>query len=250
MKIGDSKPINSPTPVRRVPGYNAQGGQSAQIAAASASVDSASIMGIPEAEVTPKVRDALMALMAEVETLRRELRSSQHRIQDLEEFADKDPLVPIPNRRAFVRELSRLISFAERYEMPASVIYLDLNNLKQINDTHGHAAGDAALVGIGEILSENVRESDVVGRLGGDEFGVILANANETAANQKAESLAAVIANSIVVWEKNKLSLSAAYGVYTFEPGEDAASAMAKADRDMYQRKRTMKSESAEPTKR
>ena len=74
------------------------------------------VMGIPEAEFTPKVRAAIMALMEEVDKLRREVQQSQSRIAYLEQLADQDSLMPIANRRAFVRELSRMMSFAERYD--------------------------------------------------------------------------------------------------------------------------------------
>src|SRR5690242_3612456 len=70
---------------------------------------SASVLGIPEAEFTPKVRDAIMGLMAEVETLRRELTITRIRLEDMEKAADQDGMLPLLNRRAFVRELTRYI---------------------------------------------------------------------------------------------------------------------------------------------
>lgn len=237
MKVGDSKPIGAVRPVRP----SSRNGTYQRASATAPTADTASIMGIPEAELTPKVRDAIMTLMSEVDSLRREIQSARERIGELEHFADHDPLVPVRNRRAFVRELTRLISFSDRYGMPASIVYLDLNDLKTINDTLGHAAGDAVLMHVGDLLIRNVRESDVVGRLGGDEFGVILPNANEEAGRRKAEALAHVIQQNPATWEGKRLQLSVAYGLYAFTPGEDASEAMAKADRDMYQRKKTMK---------
>src|SRR3546814_12181986 len=79
------------------------------------------------------------------------------------------------------------------------VLYFDVNNLKRINDQHGHAAGDAALKKIADVLLANVRESDLVGRLGGDEFGVILVQVDETVGREKAASLAALIDRKSVV---------------------------------------------------
>jgi len=70
-----------------------------------------------------------------------------------------------------VRQLTRTIAFSHRYGVPASVVYFDVNNMKLINDEHGHPAGDAALCHIAGVLRENTRSSDIVGRLGGDEFG-------------------------------------------------------------------------------
>jgi len=199
--------------------------------------DVVSIMGIPPAELTAKVREALMQLLSEVERLRGEIEQSKARIAHLEQLADEDALVPLVNRRAFVRELSRTISFSERYRIPSSVIYFDLNGLKRVNDTHGHAAGDAALVHIAKVLVDNIRGSDLAARLGGDEFGVILAHADEKVANDKAASLAAAVSASPLDWDGNAIALDLAWGVYTFHGGEDARDALARADHEMYVRK-------------
>ncbi|MCH7794025.1 MAG: GGDEF domain-containing protein, partial [Proteobacteria bacterium] len=108
-------------------------------------VDVATIMGVPEAELTPKVRAAIDRLMAEAQSLREELGRARRRVEYLEQLADRDPLAPVLNRRAFVRELTRMIAFAERYGVSGSVLYFDIDGMKRINDTWGHAAGDAAL---------------------------------------------------------------------------------------------------------
>jgi diguanylate cyclase (GGDEF)-like protein len=204
--------------------------------------DSVSILGIPEAELTPKVRAAITTLLAEMDRLRGELQDSRQRYDELERDANQDPLVPVLNRRAFVREMGRLISFAGRYNMTASLVYFDLNTFKALNDTHGHAAGDAALLHVGNLLMAHVRESDIVGRLGGDEFGIILASATEEVALKKAESLAELLAKSPLSFEGHELTLSAAFGTYEFKSGESAQLAMANADLAMFKRKRSMKS--------
>src|SRR3984957_11538761 len=148
------------------------------------------LAGIDERALAPEVRAALARMHQETEAMHRELAEARARIAQLERLADEDSLAPIANRRAFVRELSRMIAFTRRYGPPSSVIYFDVNGMKQINDTHGHPAGDAALRHVAEVLCKNVRESDIVGRLGGDEFGVILAQTNQEQANAKAVSLA------------------------------------------------------------
>ena len=93
-------------------------------------------------------------------------------------------MTPVINRHAFVRELTRVVSYGERYAMPSSLLYIDLNGLKQINDTYGHPAGDAALMKLATILTEQVRGSDIVGRLVGDEFGILLVHAEEAVATE------------------------------------------------------------------
>ena len=131
-----------------------------------------------------------------------------------------------------------MIAFTRRYGLPSSVIYFDVNGLKQINDTHGHPAGDAALRHIAEILSKNVREGDIVGRLGGDEFGVILAQTNQEQANAKGMALAQAIGSTPLRWGKFELPISAAYGVYSFAGSDNAQVAIEAADKAMYKQKR------------
>ena len=237
MKIGDSKRIG---PGRNVESIARKRAEVARTTTASVRgvAATASVMGIPEAEFTPKVRAAIMALMAEVEKLRRELQQTQTRIGYLETLADEDPLMPIPNRRAFVRELSRMMSFAERYDTPSSVIYFDVNGLKAINDTLGHAAGDAVLSEVAQALLKNVRDSDFVGRLGGDEFGVILAYTDQATANEKGTSLAAAIASRPITYQGRTIRVSVSWGAHSFRGGSDAASALDAADRAMYERKK------------
>ncbi len=205
---------------------------------ARAPVDIATIMGVPEAELTPKVRAALDKLLAEVQSLREDLDRARRRVGYLEQLADRDPLAPVLNRRAFVRELTRMIAFAERYGASGSVLYLDIDGMKRINDSHGHGAGDAALKHIAEVLLRDVRASDIVGRLGGDEFGIILAQADGPAAAAKAAALAAAIESEPVSWQDATFELGVSYGAYTFAGGEGVDEALSAADRAMYAQKR------------
>lgn len=243
MKIGGTGAATGPAGVRRT-GAAARPASATPVTARAAG-DSSSVMGIPETELTPKVRNAIMVLMQEVDTLRRELERSKQRLLNLEKLADQDSLTPVINRRAFVRELSRVISYAQRYDAVSSLIYFDVNGFKAINDTHGHACGDAALMHVVDILMSNVRDTDVVGRLGGDEFGVILAQADERHAREKAAQLAAAVGSKPLEWEGQKIAIEVAYGVYNFKPGENATEALAAADRAMYAHKKTLKTSAA-----
>ena len=239
MRIDNSNRVGSVNATR---GERARStGRAGAADAARAPADTASVMAIPPNELTPKVRDAIMTLMAEVDRLRKEVEEQRARVAHLEQLADQDPLTPLVNRRAFVRELSRVVSFSERYGTPASVIYFDLDGLKAINDTHGHAAGDAAIQQVAAALMSNVRESDIVGRLGGDEFGVLLTHADEQATAEKAVQLARTIEDRPLTWQGARIELRLAYGVYTFRGGEDARAALDAADRAMYARKNAAK---------
>lgn len=209
-------------------------------AASRTSETATELAQISDSGLTPQARRALRRVLAENEALRRELDGARMQISQLERLADEDALTTIANRRAFIRELSRMIAFTRRYGPPSSVVYFDVNGLKQINDTHGHPAGDAALRHVAETLCKNVRSSDLVGRLGGDEFGVILAQTNQEQAMAKAAALAREICKRPVRWGKARLTVSAAYGVYSFAGSDDAQVAIEAADKAMYQQKRVV----------
>ncbi len=207
--------------------------------------DTVQVLGIPPEEMTERVHHAIMSLMQEVESLRTELDRTNRRLREMEDVADTDALLPIPNRRAFVRELNRMISFAERYGTPSTLMFIDLNDMKNINDKYGHDAGDKALFHVARLLVDNVRTTDVIGRLGGDEFGVILAQADETVGSEKAKALADIItANPLELGGEaggDPVTMSLAFGTYTFRSGDKPDDALDKADKAMYENKRDMK---------
>lgn len=179
-------------------------------------------------------RRAVAALSDEIEYLRHALAEAYRQIAHLENLADMDSLVPAFNRRAFMRQLARTIAFGERYNTTNSVVYIDINGMKQINDALGHSAGDAALTRVVEVLNEHVRQSDVVGRLGGDEFGIILIQTDNATAWQKVTDLGEAIAGAPLIWQEDRVTLHAAFGVHTIQPGDDAHTALFTADQSMY----------------
>ena len=203
------------------------------------SVASASVLGIPESEFSPRVRDAMMTLMGEVTSLRHELQETRERLDEAERIADQDQLLPLLNRRAFIRELTRNISLVGRHGTPSSLIYFDLDDFKLINDAHGHAGGDAVLQHLASVLITNVRDSDVVGRLGGDEFGILLSHADQAQALRKADLLAEQVRLSPAIWNAKPIPLSFAYGAFELKPGDKPEEAIEYADQAMYANKRS-----------
>jgi diguanylate cyclase (GGDEF)-like protein len=200
--------------------------------------DPVSLLGLPEKDLTPSVRTALRQLIEEVAALRQELGFTQSRLAELERLANEDALAPIGNRRAFLRDLARTIGYVERYGAACSLLYFDLDGLKAINDTFGHAAGDAALIHVAEVLLAHTRSSDVIGRLGGDEFGVLLARADEVAAHGKALRLSDAVASTQLSWKGEIIPISVAFGAHRLVAGEEPQVALAAADRAMYRHKR------------
>lgn len=208
--------------------------QRAESPAASARVDAVSIAGIPEAELTPRVRAALSALMQEVADLRRELAETRKRMAEFEQLASTDPLVGILNRRAFVVELNKALAMAQRYGQPSSLVFIDLDNLKKINDQHGHAAGDAAITHAAGVIATNIRQTDVFGRLGGDEFAIILTNTSGAQASLKAKSLADIVRATPA---PDGLPVSVTCGAVEITPGLTAEATLIAADKIMYEQK-------------
>ncbi|MFZ5609360.1 MAG: GGDEF domain-containing protein [Pseudomonadota bacterium] len=245
MKVRETAPMGPAAPASRVTRVTAAeavdgAGPPASISAVQ---NSASLLGIPPEEMTPKVRQAILSLLREVEALREELDTANRRLADMEKLADLDPLAPIANRRAFVRDITRLMSYSQRYDVPASLLYFDVNDLKKINDHYGHAAGDAVLIHVANTILANVRQSDSVGRLGGDEFAVLLAQADERLALEKGGQLAKIIAESPPLFQGAEIPVRVAFGAYTFRPGEQPAEVLARADRRMYAHKRDLKAQ-------
>lgn len=180
----------------------------------------------------------LRALREEVESLRAQVAELTARAEAAEALADHDPLVPVLNRRAFMRELQRVIGAGRRYGVKAALLYLDLDGFKAVNDTFGHAAGDAALKWIGELLAANLRDSDWLGRLGGDEFGVLMLYADEAAAKAKAAALTDLIAAGGFTWDGAPVRLGGSFGVRALAEQADGEQWLAEADAAMFVRKR------------
>ena len=222
-----------PNPPRQI--ERASAGATVEAAEAAVPVDAINIAGVPEAELTPRVRAALTTLMQEVSDLRRELAQATKKMAELEQLASTDPLIGILNRRAFVAELNRALALTQRYGESSSLIFADLNDLKKINDQYGHAAGDAALAHAAKVIGANIRQTDIFGRLGGDEFAIILTHTPKDLAEQKAASLAALVKNSD---GPNGLQVSITCGVVEISEGLSAEDALIAADKVMYEEKR------------
>ena len=179
------------------------------------------------------------ALESENAALRRELRVLRLQLAELERLADTDTLTPLLNRRAFLREVERGIARVARHGTPVAVMIADLDGLKAINDSIGHQAGDAVLLHVGYALKAAVRATDIVARIGGDEFGLVLEDLDATAADAKARLLAEAIAAEPV--DGVPVSISVGYALVA--PGDDIDSIIARADAAMYACKRARRAE-------
>ncbi len=192
---------------------------------------------VPQSELTPAVRSTVMQLMDELDRMSSELMEAKQRVSELEDMADEDPLVPVLNRRGFLRELERTLAYSERYQTPGSVIFCDLDRFKRINDDYGHRVGDDVLRLVADTLVQNVRRSDIIGRLGGDEFAVVLQRATAEQAQVKADEFMARVREQHLVHEGVQIAVSISAGVAAFARGDTVVDVMERADRAMYRRK-------------
>jgi diguanylate cyclase (GGDEF)-like protein len=212
--------------------------QGAQVPAGATPADPTAVLGVSDAELTPAVQGAIRTLLTELEDLRGEVARLTARLEEAEGLADMDVLTPALNRRALMREVHRIGAFARRYGSPASLVYFDLDHFKQVNDRFGHAAGDAALKAVAERLRGLVRASDVVARMGGDEFAVILVQADQAVAEAKAAALAGAIEAEPVRFGEWSAPLHLSWGVRQIDPDVAPEALLAEADAAMYARKR------------
>lgn len=178
-------------------------------------------------------------LTARNKALSEEVTQLRLRVLELEASADLDPLLPIFNRRAFMREVSRAQSVMSRYNMMSSIIFFDLDGFKRVNDRFGHGIGDKILEKVADSLLTGVRQCDMVARLGGDEFGVLLFKCDKIIADAKAGALACRIGDLSLQHPDGPIGITASWGAAQCEPEQTAAQVLDRADRAMYLDKRS-----------
>jgi diguanylate cyclase (GGDEF)-like protein len=139
----------------------------------------------------------------------------------------------ILTRPEFNREVARMLAFDERYGGISSILYFDFDQLEETAATFGRAVANAALREIGEIMTKNLRSSDIIGRLASDEFGVLLMRCDNAAAWRKAEVVAIKLQNALSEIHTQKLKIKVSYGAYTFRDREDVSIGLKEAAQTM-----------------
>jgi len=138
----------------------------------------------------------------------------RRKVAGLEEAVVRDPLTGLYNRRFFDEALAKARAAAERYEHDLALVLFDLDRLKPINDSSGHAAGDAALKTFAQTLADSAREADIVCRIGGDEFAVILPETDEKGARIFADRVKKTANDrEWTLMEEGGFRISASFGV-------------------------------------
>ena len=150
-----------------------------------------------------------------------------------------DMLTGAGSRKAFKDESATLVALAHRHAMPLSCLALDVDHFKRVNDTYGHAAGDQVLIGIVKALKAELRQSDFVGRVGGEEFAILLPQTEQGTAVQVAEKLRQQIRALQFPGSNPPIKVAVSIGVAGFVPGDDIDSLLNRADQALYDAKRT-----------
>ncbi|MEA1890440.1 MAG: GGDEF domain-containing protein [Pseudomonadota bacterium] len=162
-----------------------------------------------------------------------------HELKDAKETAEAralmDELSGLNNRRAFYDKGRLLVDYYQRHDAVLSVIVMDLDHFKKINDKFGHAAGDATIRQVGHILQQVIRKSDLCARIGGEEFGILLTTSVNDGAAQLAEKLRQMIAGTPIVFDGEDFSVSASFGVAV--GNADLETLLKRADAALYKAK-------------
>jgi diguanylate cyclase (GGDEF)-like protein len=171
-------------------------------------------------------------------SLEKELKEQRDRLKVL---STHDTLTGLPNRRYIEKEALQIMQLAKRYNRKTSVVYLDLNNFKEINDNFGHETGDYFLVEIASRIKSSLRKSDLVARMGGDEFVFILPETDTDGAITLVKRIHSTLKKPLKIEEK-EMSVSGSMGISTFPyNGEDFNTLLRKADEAMYRAKKAGK---------
>ncbi len=157
--------------------------------------------------------------------------------RDALKAATRDPLTGVNNRMSLNDILRREVDLSHRHGNPLSVIMLDADQFKAINDVHGHLVGDTALKALSGCIKATVRDSDIVFRYGGEEFLIVLSNTDMEGACLLAERLRSSVQTLTIRNDGSSIRMSVSLGVATLEPGDDSIRLLQRADRAMYEAK-------------
>jgi len=169
-----------------------------------------------------------------VDAIRRILKSKR----SIERLAMTDDLTGLSNRRALLAAAEQAIAHVGGAVLPPALLIVDLDYFKRVNDVFGHRAGDQALQAAAQALVQSVRDVDFVGRLGGEEFVVLLAAADDETARRAAESARTAIAATRVTTPNGEIALTASIGYTPLVAGDSVSAALQRADEALYAAKR------------
>jgi diguanylate cyclase (GGDEF)-like protein/PAS domain S-box-containing protein len=158
----------------------------------------------------------------------------ERRVDELESMAFRDGLTRLPNRRYTELKVKQALEEFQEFGKSFGLLMLDIDHFKQVNDLHGHDAGDAVLKIVSDTLVKSLRENDLVGRWGGEEFLVVLSNVNAQVLADLAGRCCTLVAESVVLRDQIRICVTASGGATLFKHGDSAEVAIKRADELMY----------------
>ena len=176
--------------------------------------------------------------------IERDVTMDKRRADELELVADRDALTGIPNRRALLRVIDSEITAMQERRVgkpdgrESCLAFIDLDHFKDVNDAHGHGVGDAVLLGIADRLTENLRRSDTLGRMGGEEFALWMPGVTLRDATVLVDRLRGLVADEPMETPAGPISVTCSVGVTVSKPNDNSVSLMNRADVAMYSSKR------------
>lgn len=188
-----------------------------------------------ERETLEKISLLNNALSNKTRELTKKNRALEKANRRIEELSRTDTLTGLANRRHFVDYFEKTISQARRHSQPLSLIMIDLDRFKEVNDTYGHTAGDDLLSAIGDLLNQQTRKEDLAARIGGEEFAVLLTQAGTEEALEYAERLRKEVMELDI--EPVPEEVTASLGISTMKSDDDIESMMKRADEALYRSK-------------
>ncbi|HSG92477.1 MAG TPA: GGDEF domain-containing protein, partial [Methylotenera sp.] len=184
-----------------------------------------------------------LLLIGHIVSLRAQIKSRTHELEAAKKLAEiearTDALTNLPNRRHFLESLSRDIAIAERNQWPLTVISMDIDFFKHVNDQYGHAAGDETLRQVSTIFKRYSRASDAAARIGGEEFAMICLNCSTSEAEQLSARLSKEIADTVIKYQMQQFNITLSIGIAVMQPGDDVEQLLRKADLALYEAKQT-----------
>ncbi len=169
----------------------------------------------------PDGMDLIRKMLGVVAVAEQQIAEQKRRIDYLESLAMTDELTGLVNRRGLEDFLHRTLAAAKRYDEQGVVAFIDLDDFKPINDRFGHAVGDKVLTEVASLLTENIRASDMVARVGGDEFILVLVRCALKDGQRHVESLGAAIEANRIIHGAHDIGVRASIGIEAYGPDSD-----------------------------
>ncbi len=198
-------------------------------------LDVANIMGIPTDELPPHVREALTVIITEFDRVRLAAERDSERAEHFKELSEKDCVLPVLNRRAFTRELSRIINRSAQTETTSSVAVVHFLGIEDIRLVHGREIADETLVQIARTLAAALRNTDIVAHIGGSDFAVILTLTDREDGLRTMEEVRDAMRTRLISGD-GESRFDLVWGLVAFDAAADADNTLTAADNDLRRR--------------